>query len=163
MTGRDILVHLAPGAVRGAATGAVVGAEAAPGGEVERTALRGALYGGGAGLLSRFVHAGHTPAADNVVGALAGAHAGRRAHEAKHAGLPMGAGNILANIGSAVTRGATQAVGAVAKAAPQTAARFAPQIARGIGMMAKNPRAVGGAALGAGALTIGGGLAATRQ
>lgn len=76
----------------------------------------------------------------------------------KHAGLPLGVGNVLSNIGSSVTRGATRAVSSLATAAPQTATRFAPQISRGIGLMAKNPKAVGGAALGAGALTIGGAL-----
>jgi len=81
-----------------------------------------------------------------------------RAWSQKHAGLPVGTGNILANIGSAVTRNATKAVGAIANHAPQAAQKFAPQIAKGIGLMAKNPRAVGGAALGAGAVTIGGAL-----
>jgi len=76
----------------------------------------------------------------------------------KSAGLPGAAGSILANVGTAVTRGAAKAIGAVGNAAPQAAKRFAPQIAQGIGAMARHPQAVGATALGAGAYTIGGGL-----
>ena len=75
---------------------------------------------------------------------------------AEHAGAAVG------GLGKMVTQGASRAAGMLSNTAPQTAKRFAPQIAKGLGMMAANPRATGAAALGTGAVALGGLAAATR-
>jgi hypothetical protein len=76
----------------------------------------------------------------------------------KCAGLPVGVGNVLGRVGDTVTQTVGKGLNWAAGKAPNLINKAAPQLHKGMDWMTANTRAVGGAALGAGAATIGAGL-----